>query len=611
MTITRMISSVALIVLSVATLSGQVVPNSVSAVIPFDGTSVAGVRLVSMATGAACTDRINNAIGSSAGRILVDESCTTTAAIALDQADQIFECLPEITLTKGFNGNLLELTAARITVRGCHLDANKAGPWTGSNIVFSGVGGSDSSIVEFSRILNAEFNGLNIGRSSNVFIRHNVITGSDKNGVFVSDDSLEALVHDNVISSGTDGSTDAVAFISAVAGKTVSGVVSNNTLEANNGFCVEVGAFGGDAPTEVIVEGNHCTAVAGFEGGYSFSNVVSGTITGNTLDTNGQTGSIAGIEVVTSTGISVTGNVINGGTTLSQGILIGQVSNIVIDGNIVNGWTTSSLKAGIFIGSSISGNCRENIVSNNLIIAPSTVDLLGIRIQANHASADCSRNLITGNLVIMNGVAGSQGINIAGGGTIADNAIIGNSIENAAVGMFDAGVNTRIIGNQITNTTLNYTGGSTTPYIQDMTFTHANLPAAADGSVVECTDCVKRSDPCASGGSDSQAARVNGAWVCGGGNTYFDSVNVASTATMTLPAGNLFHITGTNDITTMNTCDAANNGRLVNLIFDAVLTFTDGNNLKLAGDFVTTADDAIQLICDGTNWYQTSPGSVN
>jgi len=41
-----------------------------------------------------------------------------------------------------------------------------------------------------------------------------------------------------------------------------------------------------------------------------------------------------------------------------------------------------------------------------------------------------------------------------------------------------------------------------------------------------------------------------------------------------------------------------------------VLTFTDGNNLKLAGDFVTTADDTTQLMCDGTNWYEMSR-SVN
>ncbi len=91
-----------------------------------------------------------------------------------------------------------------------------------------------------------------------------------------------------------------------------------------------------------------------------------------------------------------------------------------------------------------------------------------------------------------------------------------------------------------------------------------------------------------------------------GNITYFDSVNVASTATMTLPEGNLVHITGTDAITTMNTCNAANNGRLAHLIFDDVLTFTDGNNLKLAGDFVTTADDTIGLVCDGANWYEMS-----
>ena len=90
-----------------------------------------------------------------------------------------------------------------------------------------------------------------------------------------------------------------------------------------------------------------------------------------------------------------------------------------------------------------------------------------------------------------------------------------------------------------------------------------------------------------------------------GSLTYFDSVNVASVAgTMVLPAGNLFHITGMNAITAMDTCDATNDGRQVKLIFDAVLTFTDGNNLLLDGDFVTAASDSIKLTCDGTNWNE-------
>ena len=113
-------------------------------------------------------------------------------------------------------------------------------------------------------------------------------------------------------------------------------------------------------------------------------------------------------------------------------------------------------------------------------------------------------------------------------------------------------------------------------------------------------------------GADLLTIGGDGVKVATAGNLlYFDSVNVASATTMTLPAGNLFHISGVTPITTLNTCDSANNGRLVNLIFDGITTLTDGLNLKLAGDFVTTADDVIQLICDGTNWYQVSPGSVN
>lgn len=107
-----------------------------------------------------------------------------------------------------------------------------------------------------------------------------------------------------------------------------------------------------------------------------------------------------------------------------------------------------------------------------------------------------------------------------------------------------------------------------------------------------------------------QVLLAAGADTTAGTVTFADSANVASATTTTLTAGNVFHITGTTTITTLDTCDAANNGRIVSLIFDGVLTFTDGNNLLIAGDFVTTADDAIMLTCDGTNWYENSR-SVN
>lgn len=77
---------------------------------------------------------------------------------------------------------------------------------------------------------------------------------------------------------------------------------------------------------------------------------------------------------------------------------------------------------------------------------------------------------------------------------------------------------------------------------------------------------------------------------------------VASAATIRVTSGiTLVTITGTTNITSIV---ATTEGHLVTLMFQGALTFTDGSNLKLAGNFVTTADDTITLVCNGTNWYE-------
>lgn len=80
---------------------------------------------------------------------------------------------------------------------------------------------------------------------------------------------------------------------------------------------------------------------------------------------------------------------------------------------------------------------------------------------------------------------------------------------------------------------------------------------------------------------------------------------VASAAAMPVPTGNVFHVTGTTNITSITSTNFVA-GTVITLIFDGILTFTDGNNLKLAGNFVTTADDTITLAYDGTNWYEVA-----
>lgn len=78
---------------------------------------------------------------------------------------------------------------------------------------------------------------------------------------------------------------------------------------------------------------------------------------------------------------------------------------------------------------------------------------------------------------------------------------------------------------------------------------------------------------------------------------------VASTANLPLPLmAEVIHVSGTNTITSLDVVRPASS--VITLIFDGILTFTDGNNLKLNGNFVTTADDTITLASDGTNWYE-------
>ena len=91
-------------------------------------------------------------------------------------------------------------------------------------------------------------------------------------------------------------------------------------------------------------------------------------------------------------------------------------------------------------------------------------------------------------------------------------------------------------------------------------------------------------------------------------NNLYQSTAIASAATVTLlPSGNYFTITGTTTITSVT---ASYPGRVVTLNFGGILTFTDGSNLKLNANFVTTADDTITLVCDGTNWIEIAR-SVN
>lgn len=78
---------------------------------------------------------------------------------------------------------------------------------------------------------------------------------------------------------------------------------------------------------------------------------------------------------------------------------------------------------------------------------------------------------------------------------------------------------------------------------------------------------------------------------------------VASAAAMPVPATATVVVSGTTNITSI--ASGGYDGQRVTYIFQSTPTFTDGNNLKIAGNLVATADDTISLVCFGDNWYET------
>jgi parallel beta-helix repeat protein len=62
-------------------------------------------------------------------------------------------------------------------------------------------------------------------------------------------------------------------------------------------------------------------------------------------------------------------------------------------------------------------------------------------------------------------------------------------------------------------------------------------------------------------------------------------------------------VQGTTNITSITPLTS---GSRLTLLFDGILTVTDGNNLKLAGNFVTAAGSTLTLLSDGTNWRELS-----
>ncbi|TJW89957.1 MAG: hypothetical protein E5V92_02650 [Mesorhizobium sp.] len=106
----------------------------------------------------------------------------------------------------------------------------------------------------------------------------------------------------------------------------------------------------------------------------------------------------------------------------------------------------------------------------------------------------------------------------------------------------------------------------------------------------------------ANDGADFDINDLKSGWNVSGIFHSFMGTTVASAATI-VPTGNLFHVSGTTNIATIDGTGIVA-GATIRMIFDGILTVTAGSNLKMAGNFTTSASDMLVMTWDGTNWYE-------
>lgn len=85
----------------------------------------------------------------------------------------------------------------------------------------------------------------------------------------------------------------------------------------------------------------------------------------------------------------------------------------------------------------------------------------------------------------------------------------------------------------------------------------------------------------------------------------FIGQDLASAAALPQPTCDIHAVSGNTAITSITDTNFPI-GKVLTLVFASTPTFTDGNNIKIAGNLVATADDTITMIYDGTNFLEIS-----
>jgi hypothetical protein len=385
------------------------------------------------------------------GTVLIPAGSAITVAstVTISQTGLKLRCEAGATLTKGGNVTMLSVTGSGVSVEGC--------TFVGANGSFTG-------------------KGLTIGSAAaHVMVAHNTFQNMDTSSIYMSGGVSDVNIYDNHISpwnssgainldgAGTDvnihdnwcdGSNEAsfhkcVQAHGTSAGNTINKLsVVNNHILNGEGYCVEVGKFGGDAVKNVVIADNTCdqaTLVAnggkgafGGYGGYSIDSAVDVVISNNTYrNETATTTDNPGLELI-GTQYNATGNVIYGSyATLNRCIRCSLFGNTITQTFTDN----PALLVEIQPGSSTQPKTSidNNISGNTFILANGGTDAVWQFCNSGvlgDGTSFCTDNVYTDNVVKdVAGTATGAAFRISGvKGTLNSTYISQNKIINFAAG---------------------------------------------------------------------------------------------------------------------------------------------------------------------------------
>lgn len=264
-----------------------------------------------------------------------------------------------------------------------------------------------------------------VGADSSVIQGNQCIAAAGGTGcIFGEKDALRTLVRDNEIDESLAGAGDHdITFHSTTPGMSVSGTqILDNRMLGGRGYCVEIGAFGGEPVEGFVISGNSCVMHSNGLGGYSVGSAATfWSVANNTFDANGFAPEIACLEVADASDGILLGNSCNGGNiSLSNA----QAQRITISSNVIYNFRPAI--AAIYMGTAVaSGQMNDNLVTSNLIHLPSGVSTVGIWEQCMASGASCCRNSYYYNTIVSDGTPGSVGIKFENDSGTSSNETLG------------------------------------------------------------------------------------------------------------------------------------------------------------------------------------------